>query len=170
MSQKQRQDELMIKVEELKEKKAKKKIKKNRFENWLKTEKLLNTRHFKNYQKWDLYESSSDDDEKGEPIVPKDDPQFKAMEKDLNDRVKRQREENEKGNKLKNEGNEYLKQGKFREALEKYSEAIEVTKRMKVLYTNRALVYIKLEEYRLGLEDCEKVIEYYEIFEEFYYF
>ena len=166
MTQKERHDELNIKVEQLKDKKIRKKTRKANFENWLKSEQIVKTRSFKNYQKWDLYESSSDEDEKGEPILPKNDPQFKAMEKDLNDRVKKQKEENNLAEKLKLQGNECVKNGQYTQAINKYTEAIDICKRMKVLYTNRALAYIKLEEYHLAFEDCEKVTEYYEVFEE----
>ncbi len=44
---------------------------------------------FKNYQKWDLYESSSDEDEKGDPILPRHDPNFIALEKDLIETAKK---------------------------------------------------------------------------------
>ena len=33
-----------------------------------------------NYNKWDMFESNSEDSVEEEPIVPKDNPEFKAME------------------------------------------------------------------------------------------
>lgn len=36
-----------------------------------------------------MFESDETSEEDKEPIVPKDDPQFKAMEQDFNDRQKR---------------------------------------------------------------------------------
>ena len=33
-----------------------------------------------NYNKWDMFESDSEEKEEEEPIVPDHDPQFKAME------------------------------------------------------------------------------------------
>jgi len=36
-----------------------------------------------NYNKWDCFESSEEEDPETDPIVPKDDPQFKAMEADF---------------------------------------------------------------------------------------
>lgn len=44
----------------------------------------------------------------------------------------------EKADKLKNEGNELMKQEKFKEALEKYKEAIEIDSSNAVYYCNRA--------------------------------
>lgn len=43
-----------------------------------------------NYSKWDYYTTEeSEEEEKGDPIVPEDDPQFKAMEMDINERAKK---------------------------------------------------------------------------------
>lgn len=40
-----------------------------------------------NYKKWDFFEPSSDSDkEEQEPILPTDNPEFKAMEADLKER------------------------------------------------------------------------------------
>ena len=44
-----------------------------------------------NYNKWDMFESDSEEEEEKEPVVPKDDPQFKAMEQDFKDRGQRRR-------------------------------------------------------------------------------
>lgn len=33
-----------------------------------------------NYNKWDMFESSEESEEEKDPIVPENDPQFKAME------------------------------------------------------------------------------------------
>ena len=34
------------------------------------------------------------------------------------------------------------------------------------LYTNRAMAYLQIEEYNKSIEDCDRVIQYYELFEE----
>ncbi len=39
-----------------------------------------------NYKKWDQFESSEDSQEESEPILPKNDPNFMAMEADFKDR------------------------------------------------------------------------------------
>lgn len=42
-----------------------------------------------NYKKWENFEPDSDSQkEEPEPILPKDDPNFRAMELDLNERKK----------------------------------------------------------------------------------
>jgi tetratricopeptide (TPR) repeat protein len=125
-----------------------------------------NTISFKHYQKWDLYESSTDEDEKGEPILPRNDPNFLALEKDLIESQKKREASMKKALNLKDEGNQALKEGKFKKAIRLYSEAIEDFKAMMSLYTNRALAYIKVEDYESALADCEKVIEYLDVFDE----
>lgn len=148
MKKEDRHKELKAKVEELKVSKAKKKFRKAKYENWMKTEAIFKTSkiNFANYQKWDLYESSSDEDEKKEPILPRHDPNFLALEKDVMDSHKAREASRNKALKLKDEGNEALKQNKPRKAIRLYSEAIEEFKGMMLLYTNRAMAYIKVEE------------------------
>ena len=36
-----------------------------------------------NYSKWDVYTDSSEEEKETEPVVPKDYPNFKALEMDL---------------------------------------------------------------------------------------
>lgn len=157
---------LKTKVEEYKEKKNKKKFRKTNFENWLKTEKLMDSRTFRNYQKWDLYESSTDEEEKNNPILPKDDPNFRALELDLENTRKKREQEFKSAESLKKLGNEKLKEGLFKEAIAFYSEALNTCKSMKSLYTNRAMAYLRINENHLAMQDCDKVIEYFEAFDE----
>ena len=72
--------ELREKLEEHKQKVAKKKIRRGKWENWKKTQALFYCKTSTNYNKWDMFESESESEDDKEPIVPKDDPQFKAME------------------------------------------------------------------------------------------
>jgi len=53
--------------------------------------------------------------------------------------------------KLKDEGNQMMKEGKFKKAIRLYSEAIEECRGMMVLYSNRALAYIKVDEYDVNI-------------------
>ena len=58
---------------------------------------------------------------------------------------------------LKDEGNELLKIGKFGQAAEKYTLAIEIFPTA-VLYSNRAQAMIKTESYGLAISDAASAI------------
>lgn len=74
-------EELRDKLEDYKEKNIRKKERKAKWENWKKTQALFYRKMSTNYKKWDFFESEEEDsNDESEPIVPKDDPTFKAME------------------------------------------------------------------------------------------
>ena len=161
---------LKAKLEVYKEKQKTKKFRKMKYNNWIKSHgeiKILDaSRHGPtNYTKWDMYESDSDQEEK-EPILPRHDPNFIALEKSMNADLKKKEESQRKSLKLKEEGNKFFKEKKYKKAIEKYSEAIEETRGMMFLYTNRAMAYIHTGENNKAIEDCDRVIQYYELFEE----
>lgn len=119
-----------------------------------------------NYNKWEVFESDESTDDDKEPIVPKDDPQFKAMEKDFDDRIQRRRRGKKLADELKNKGNEAMKRGLYKSARQHYTDASEHKKDYLQLYTNRALACLKLELFQEAIDDCTKVIEYCEVFTE----
>ncbi|CAH0677585.1 unnamed protein product [Spodoptera exigua] len=56
--------------------------------------------------------------------------------------------------KLKNEGNEFMKSDRHREALEKYTRAIELDPTNPVYFCNRAAAYFKLGDFEGSVADC----------------
>uniref|UniRef100_A0A8C0GPN9 Sperm-associated antigen 1 n=1 Tax=Chelonoidis abingdonii TaxID=106734 RepID=A0A8C0GPN9_CHEAB len=60
---------------------------------------------------------------------------------------------------LKNEGNEFVKKGKYREALMKYNECMKLNSKECAIYTNRALCYLKLYQYEEAKQDCDHVLQ-----------
>ena len=58
---------------------------------------------------------------------------------------------------LKDEGNELLKNGKFAQAAQKHTEAINIFPTA-VLYSNRAQAMIKTESYGLAISDADSAI------------
>lgn len=98
-----------------------------------------------NYNKWDMFESEEEEEEK-DPIVPKNDPQFKAMEQDFADRAVRRKRDRLAAEALKVKGNDAVKRGLYKSAKHHYTEALELKKDYLLLYTNRALVCLKLED------------------------
>jgi len=140
-----------------------------KWDNWKKTQALFYCKTSTNYNKWDMFESEegSEDDDKA-PIVPKDDPQFMAMEQDFKDRHQRRKRDRKLAEELKAKGNEAVKRGLYKSAKHHYSEALENKKDYLALYTNRAMVCIKLEDMQMAIDDCSRVLEYCEVFDEGY--
>lgn len=157
--------ELKSKLHDFQEKKNRKKIRRAKWENWKKTQSMYYCKTSTNYNKWDMFESDSSSDEDKEPIVPKNDPQFKAMEQDFNDRSKRRKIARLEATALKVKGNEAMKRGLYKSAKQHYSDALEHKKDMLELYTNRALACIKLEQMQQAIDDCSRVLEYCEVFD-----
>lgn len=120
MPQEQRHQELMEKVHEYKEQKHRKMENRQKWELWEKTQKII-WKHQVNYKKWEYFTSDSEDETPAEPIVPKDDPNFRALEKDMQDRKKRKEEAMKSAEQLKLKGNEYMKNGQFDHAVMKYT-------------------------------------------------
>ncbi|XP_076459361.1 dnaJ homolog subfamily C member 7-like isoform X2 [Babylonia areolata] len=59
----------------------------------------------------------------------------------------------------KEEGNEYYKQQKYREALECYTQAINICPSCAAYYGNRAAANIMLKKYRDGLSDAQNAVQ-----------
>lgn len=88
------------------------------------------------------------------------------MERDFQDRSRRRRRDRKLADELKVKGNEAMKRGLYKSAKHHYTEALEHKKDYLALYTNRALVCLKLEDMQQAIDDCTRVIEYYEVFNE----
>jgi len=58
----------------------------------------------------------------------------------------------------KNKGNEFYKAGKYQEAIEQYTFAIECDPKNHVFWTNRATTYAALQKWDRVLRDAEKAI------------
>ncbi|XP_055917959.1 stress-induced-phosphoprotein 1 [Eupeodes corollae] len=65
----------------------------------------------------------------------------------------------DKVNELKEKGNKALNQDRFDEAIEAYTEAINLDGNNHVLYSNRSAAYAKAGKFELALADAEKTIE-----------
>ncbi|XP_008065104.1 mitochondrial import receptor subunit TOM34 [Carlito syrichta] len=55
---------------------------------------------------------------------------------------------------LKEEGNELVKKGNHKKAIEKYSESLLFSNLESVTYSNRALCYLVLKQYKEAVKDC----------------
>ena len=162
--------ELRGRLEDYQKKVHRKKVRRAKWENWKKTQAMFYCKTSTNYNKWDMFESESDPDaeDDSEPIVPKDDPQFKAMEQDFKDRAQRRRNDKTVADALRLKGNEAMKRGLYKSAKHHYTQAFESRKDLLAVYTNRALCAIKLEDMQLAIDDCSRVLEYCEVFDDGY--
>ncbi|KAM4016481.1 tetratricopeptide repeat protein 12 isoform 2-T2 [Anomaloglossus baeobatrachus] len=77
------------------------------------------------------------------------------LEKDASERAEKINQNKALANALKDRGNQAFAQGNYETAIQHYSDGLEQLKDMQVLYTNRALAYIKLEKYDNAISDCE---------------
>lgn len=59
---------------------------------------------------------------------------------------------------FKTQGNEAIKAGKFREAVEQYTKAIELDSENATFYANRAIAYTKMGQYDKAVSDAEDAI------------
>lgn len=123
-----------------------------------------------NYAKWDVFESEteSENEEDKDPILPENDPQFKAMEQDLNERSARRKRNRKEANRLKDQGNDCMKRGLYKSANHHYSAALDEAKDILPIYTNRALARLRLEMWQDVVDDCTRVLEYCEVFDDCY--
>jgi stress-induced-phosphoprotein 1 len=60
---------------------------------------------------------------------------------------------------LKEKGNAALTAGRNDEAIEAYSQAINLDNTNHVLFSNRSAAYLKAGKYQLALEDAEKTVQ-----------
>lgn len=67
--------------------------------------------------------------------------------------------ERAEANKLKEEGNEFMRAEKLEEAVEKYSKAIEIDGSNQVYYCNRAAAFSKMNNHYAAIEDCKRAID-----------
>ena len=59
---------------------------------------------------------------------------------------------------LKAAGNRHFARGEFREAISKYTEALNLS-RHHIYYSNRAAAYLKLNKASKALQDCKSCVQ-----------
>lgn len=67
--------------------------------------------------------------------------------------------EREQAEEIKAAANKLFKSGKYADAVEKYTEAINIDSGVAAYYCNRSLAHIKLENYGYAISDAEKAME-----------
>jgi len=166
MTQQQRRDELMGKLDDFKEVKVKHQFRKDKWLRWKKSQAILKRSRSINYKAWEYWEPDTDSDEEGDPIVPRDNPEFLAMEADMKQKQKKTHDRSTTAHKCRERGNLCMKEGDFVGAIEHYEEGLEYRRDIKAIWTNKALAEIKIFRWHDAIASCNKVIEYSEIFED----
>ncbi|OXB70467.1 UNVERIFIED_CONTAM: hypothetical protein H355_009357 [Colinus virginianus] len=64
----------------------------------------------------------------------------------------------ERARALKEEGNELVKKGNHKKAIEKYSESLKLNQEC-ATYTNRALCYLTLKQHKEAVQDCTEALQ-----------
>ncbi|XP_029006482.1 mitochondrial import receptor subunit TOM34 [Betta splendens] len=64
-----------------------------------------------------------------------------------------------KGQALKEEGNALVKKGEHKKAIEKYSQSLKHNPVEVTTYTNRALCYLSVKQYRDAVRDCDEALK-----------
>lgn len=60
---------------------------------------------------------------------------------------------------FKNQGNDYMKQDKYKEAYDCYTQAINLDDNTAIYYSNRAAASSKLGDHQAALNDCQEAVE-----------
>nr|XP_015213682.1 PREDICTED: sperm-associated antigen 1 isoform X1 [Lepisosteus oculatus] len=60
---------------------------------------------------------------------------------------------------LKQEGNDFVKKSQYRAGLGKYSECLKIKPEECAIYTNRALCYLKLDQFAEAKQDCDSALQ-----------
>lgn len=170
VTREERKVELDEKLVLYKNRKERRNERKYKWEMWKKTKQMFWKKTATDYSKWEYFTDSEDEIEEAEknakPIVPENDPQFRAMEKDLNDRTARMKRDRKAANEQKDQANVLMKKKDYFRAIELYTQALDLNKSGKYLWTNRALAYLKFGKYQECEDDCTRILEYSEYLED----
>ena len=108
------------------------------------------------YAKWDLYTPSDEEDAMLSEMTP-DTPEFRAMEKDIDERHRKMTERRQLAERKRVLGNDSFRSGQFSEALQLYEEGIDAEKSNMALHANAAAAALKLACHVQCIAHCDKV-------------
>jgi len=117
----ERMKELEELVEVYKKEKLRREEKKDKWSKWKKTKAMLWKKTATDYSKWEYFTDSENELEEIEkklpPITPKDDPGFRALEKDMEERNNRNKIAHKEAMEKKNKANNYMKKKDYHNAI-----------------------------------------------------
>ncbi|XP_030369702.1 tetratricopeptide repeat protein 12 [Scaptodrosophila lebanonensis] len=84
---------------------------------------------------------------------------MRDVERDANERAEDRAKCESEAQKHRSQGNEAFRKSNYEKAILHYTKSLERIKKSAITYNNRALCYIKLNNYKRALEDCGYVLE-----------
>merc|ERR1711959_271431 len=110
-------------------------------------------------QEHDKWEPKHEIEDNEENLMPDSNrPELKAMEEDIDKRARARKARIKEGNDLKEEGNRSFKEGRYQNACELYGAALSTVPWLTSCFTNRALVHLKLKNYKAAVNDCKEAL------------
>ena len=109
------------------------------------------------YTAWDLWTPSDEEDDMVRDLTPQG-PEFKAMEKDIEERHRRMVHQRRLAERMRVEGNEALKRGDLASACQSYEIGLANEKTNMALHGNLALALMKRKCYIQAIEHCDRVL------------
>ncbi|EFJ51905.1 hypothetical protein VOLCADRAFT_86877 [Volvox carteri f. nagariensis] len=151
----ERRERAMAKVKELMANRQRKLHARARYEEYVKS--LDKTRFGTDYTKWDIWCPEDEEDDLINSIGPNT-PQFKAMEKDIDERHRQLVERRQLAERCRVRGNEAYKARQYSEALRCYQQGIESERTNMALHANAAMAALKINCFVQAVEHCDKVL------------
>ncbi len=161
LTQDERRAQLQDRVEDMKKERLAKALARDRWNRWKSTQNFnrVGAEWEQQYNSWDKWMPSDDEEDELPPAPPPDTPEFKMMEKDMDDRAKDKAERRAKAEVLRQKGNVFLEEGKYRNAFTQYTKGLEEDKSSRALLTNRALCCLKLQNKKVTIEKLGEDVE-----------
>ncbi|GIL99722.1 hypothetical protein Vretimale_4862 [Volvox reticuliferus] len=151
----ERRERAMAKVKELMANRERKLRARARYEEYVKSQDK--TQFGTDYTKWDIWCPEDDEDDLINSIGPNT-PQFKAMEKDIDERHRQLVERRQLAERCRVRGNEAYKTRQYSEALRCYQQGIESERTNMALHANAAMAALKINCFVQAIEHCDKVL------------
>ncbi|KAG2500046.1 hypothetical protein HYH03_002326 [Edaphochlamys debaryana] len=157
----ERRERAMQKVKELMASRERKLHARVRYEEYVKTQDK--SRFGTDYNKWDIWCPEDEEDDIFNSMAPNT-PQFKAMEKDIDERHRQMVERRQLAERCRVAGNEAYATKQYSEALRCYQRGIESERTNMALHANAAMAALKMSCFVQAVEHCDKVLSIADFF------
>ncbi|GFR41120.1 hypothetical protein Agub_g1764 [Astrephomene gubernaculifera] len=157
----ERREQAMAKVKELMANRERKLRARARYEEYVQSQER--TQFGTDYTKWDIWCPEDEEDDLINSIGPNT-PQFKAMEKDIDERHRQMVERRQLAERCRVRGNAAYQARQYSEALRCYQEGLESERTNMALHANAAMAALKMSCFVQAIEHCDKVLSIADFF------